>query len=137
MENKIFSRSEVNALLPQLKEDLLTLQQLTMEFEDRYIRLQKKKAISKQSSGRSESGAEAFFEEESRIDFMKLEVDLQIENFARKGLLIKRIHPGLIDFPSVVDGEDVLICWKEGEEYVTHYHGWNDGIVGRKPLPDA
>ncbi|WP_238590881.1 DUF2203 domain-containing protein [Paenibacillus beijingensis] len=63
--------------------------------------------------------------------------DLRFANFARKGVLLKMVEPGLIDFPAVVNGENVLICWKQGETHVTHYHGWHDGYQGRKPLPES
>ncbi|WP_255570191.1 DUF2203 domain-containing protein [Cohnella sp. CFH 77786] len=82
-------------------------------------------------------GRDPFFTEESRLDFMKVEVDLLIGNFERKGVLLKRIRPGLVDFPAIIEGKSVLICWQEGEESITHYHGWNDGFIGRKPIPDA
>ncbi|MNJ78054.1 hypothetical protein D3C77_756970 [compost metagenome] len=67
---------------------------------------------------------------------MKMETELLIQNFARKGVLLKMIHPGLIDFPAELNGQQVLICWKEGEEQATHYHGWHDGFMGRKPFPE-
>jgi hypothetical protein len=137
MENKTFTLSEANALLPQLQADLLRLQQLTGRLEKEYLELRKEKLKYEQSSEYAESGKDPFFELESRLDFMQMEVNLQIENFARKGVLLKMINPGLIDFPAVLDGEDVLICWKQGEERVTHYHGWHEGFIGRRSHPEA
>jgi hypothetical protein len=135
MEMKCFTPSEANAILPQLKEDLLNLQALVGQVEKEYLELQKIRAIHEQSSVRSEGRGDPFFEIESRIDFMKMETEMLIGNFERKGVLLKMINPGLIDFPAVLDGESILICWKEGEETVSHYHGWNDGFAGRKLLP--
>lgn len=42
---------------------------------------------------------------------------------------------GLVDFPAVIDGEEVLLCWRSDEPAVTHYHGVNAGYAGRRPLP--
>jgi hypothetical protein len=137
MENKTFTVSEANAMLPQLNEDLLRLQTLSTQFEEQYIELRKKKAKYEQISAPAERAHDPFFEEEGQLEFMRVEADLLINNFARKGVLLKTINPGLIDFPAIIDGEDVLICWKQGEERITHYHGWNDGFIGRKPIPDA
>jgi hypothetical protein len=136
VENKTFSLSEARALLPELKEDLRTLQSLMTEYNQRHIELEWKKSLFNLSPDGAGNEEDAFFEEESRIDFKRLEINLLIENFTRKGVLLKSVDPGLIDFPAVMDGEAVLICWKEGEERITHYHGWNDGFIGRKPLPD-
>jgi hypothetical protein len=137
VENKTFTLSEANALLPQLTEDLKILQALVSQFESGYTELQKKRAAYEQSSARTETGLDPFFELEGQLEFMRIEADLLIENFTRKGLMLKMINPGLIDFPAVVNGEDVLICWKEGETRVTQYHGWHEGFTGRKSHPDA
>ncbi|QYR22384.1 DUF2203 domain-containing protein [Paenibacillus sp. sptzw28] len=136
MTNKTFTVSEANAMLPQLQEDLRKLQALTREFELQYSELRKKKVGKGQPSVSPEVGKDPFFEMEGQLEFMRMEADLLINNFERKGVLLKMINPGLIDFPAVLDGEDVLICWKEGEERISHYHGWNDGFAGRKSLPE-
>lgn len=136
MENKIFTLNEANALLPQLNEDLRNLQALAKQFEEKYVELHKNKAIHEKSSARAVSVKDPFFEEEVKLDFMRAEADLLIENFKRKGVLLKAIEPGLIDFPAIVDGQEVLICWQQGEDQITHYHGLDDGFIGRKPLPE-
>lgn len=135
MGNRTFTLSEANELLPELQEDLRQLQQLTATFEDKYVEYQKEKAAYAQASASAQGGKDPFFEQESQLEFMKMEADLLIDNFSRKGVLLKMINPGLIDFPAVLDGEDVLICWKEGEEQISHYHGLHDGFIGRKPFP--
>ncbi|MCD9025379.1 DUF2203 domain-containing protein [Cohnella silvisoli] len=137
MERKLFTPSEANELLPQLKEDLAILQTLVGQIENQYLELQKIKTMSEKSSVRSASGEDPFFEIESKLDFMQIETELLINNFERRGVMLKMINPGLIDFPAVLNGEEILICWREGEESVTHYHGWDDGFAGRKALPDA
>ncbi|WP_424767619.1 DUF2203 domain-containing protein [Paenibacillus sp. sgz302251] len=137
MENKRFTRSEANALLPQLKADLRQLQQVMEQFEDLHTEYQMTKATYKQAHKGSMDAQDPFFEMESKLDFMKIETDLLIENFSRKGVLLKMIKPGLLDFPAMLDGEEILICWKEGEDEASHYHGWHDGFIGRKPFPEA
>ncbi|MFC5700281.1 DUF2203 domain-containing protein [Cohnella faecalis] len=134
MENRTFTLDEANALLPRLKEDLGNVQALMAELRTRYVKLQKRKALHKQMSIGTEE--DPFFEEEGKLDFMRAEAELLLENFKRNGVLLKSIEPGLIDFPAVLDGKDVLICWMEGEESITHYHGWHDGFAGRKSLSD-
>jgi len=50
------------------------------------------------------------------------------------GLLVKDLDEGLIDFPALRDGEEVLLCWRLGEEEVAYWHSLADGFAGRKPL---
>ncbi len=50
------------------------------------------------------------------------------------GVLVKDIDSGLVDFPSIRGGEEVLLCWRLGEERVAFWHGPEDGFAGRRPL---
>lgn len=50
------------------------------------------------------------------------------------GCLIKDLDVGLLDFPAVIDNEDVYLCWKLGEDRIRFYHKQNEGFAGRKPL---
>jgi hypothetical protein len=42
---------------------------------------------------------------------------------------------GLVDFPAVIDGETVFLCWRSDEKELAWYHRIEDGFQGRKPLP--
>ena len=50
------------------------------------------------------------------------------------GVQVKDLDIGLLDFPCLVDGEIVLLCWKLGESTITHWHGTEEGFAGRKPI---
>jgi hypothetical protein len=50
------------------------------------------------------------------------------------GVQVKDLDIGLLDFPCVVDGETLLLCWKLGEKGITHYHSTTEGFAGRKPI---
>lgn len=43
---------------------------------------------------------------------------------------------GLIDFPSVINDEEVFLCWRSDEEAILFYHGINEGYAGRKRIPN-
>ncbi len=52
------------------------------------------------------------------------------------GVQVKDLDIGLLDFPCVVDGRTVLLCWKLGEKAITHWHGLEEGFAGRKPIDE-
>ncbi len=52
------------------------------------------------------------------------------------GVQVKDIDTGLLDFPCVVDGRVVLLCWKMGETSITHWHSTEEGFAGRKPIDE-
>lgn len=135
MDMKLFTIDEANVLLPELKQELYKLQVLIDDIDDRYLELQTIKAKHKLSPGTRGTMTDPYFEQESQLDFMRMEAELQISNFTRKGVLIKSISPGLLDFPAILEGKEVLLCWKQGEEQISHYHGWNEGFMGRRPYP--
>jgi hypothetical protein len=57
-----------------------------------------------------------------------------VEELQGLGVLVKDLDRGLVDFPALRDGEEVLLCWQVGEEAVAHWHGLEEGFAGRKPL---
>jgi len=42
---------------------------------------------------------------------------------------------GLVDFPAVINGEDVFLCWRSDEDEIKYYHGMSEGYAGRKEIP--
>jgi hypothetical protein len=46
----------------------------------------------------------------------------------------KDLAMGLVDFPYLMDGREVNLCWRFGETSVGFWHGLDEGFAGRKPL---
>ena len=57
-----------------------------------------------------------------------------VEEIQALGVVVKDLDSGLVDFPSVREGEDVLLCWRLGEDEVAFWHGYDDGFAGRRPI---
>jgi hypothetical protein len=62
--------------------------------------------------------------------------DLQaaVERVHEFGCLLKDLDIGLIDFPTLFQGEEVYLCWKLGEQGIHFWHGVTEGFGGRKPI---
>lgn len=52
------------------------------------------------------------------------------------GVQVKDIETGLLDFPCLIDGETVLLCWKLGESRIEFWHTLDAGFRGRQPLDE-
>jgi hypothetical protein len=50
------------------------------------------------------------------------------------GVRVQDFDAGLLDFPCVVDGRMVLLCWRLGEPAIAHWHAEEDGFAGRQPV---
>ena len=59
-----------------------------------------------------------------------------IERIQSFGCMVKDLDIGLIDFPTLYKGEEVLLCWKLGERGIAWWHGLEEGFRGRKPIDD-
>lgn len=57
-----------------------------------------------------------------------------LEELNASGVQLKDLDQGLLDFPCVMKGRVVLLCWKLGEESIEHWHGMEEGFAGRKPI---
>lgn len=59
-----------------------------------------------------------------------------IAEISATGVQVKDLDMGLLDFPCVVEEQVILLCWKMGEEKITHWHGADEGYAGRKPIDE-
>jgi len=57
-----------------------------------------------------------------------------LDGFSASGIQVKGFAPLLLDFPSLLDGREVLLCWLEGETDITWYHEPEHGFAGRQKL---
>jgi hypothetical protein len=57
-----------------------------------------------------------------------------VERVHEFGCLLKDLDIGLIDFPTLFQGEEVYLCWKLGEQGIHFWHGVAEGFGGRKPI---
>jgi hypothetical protein len=57
-----------------------------------------------------------------------------IERIHATGCVVKDIEVGLLDFPSRINGEEVFLCWRLGEDRIRFYHSMDEGFTGRKPI---
>ena len=57
-----------------------------------------------------------------------------IDELEDVGAELKDYQNGLVDFVGRHEGRDVYLCWKLGEEAITHWHELDAGFAGRKPV---
>lgn len=71
---------------------------------------------------------------QDEMEQLQDEIQSIIERFRSLGLEVKGLHEGLIDFPALRAGQEVYLCWKSGETFVSHWHPLHTGFDGRFPL---
>ncbi len=63
-----------------------------------------------------------------------LEIALGFDRLEEMDVVVRDLERGLIDFPSLIGGEEVYLCWLLGEASVGHWHAVEGGFAGREPL---
>jgi len=125
-DKKIFTLSEATSLLPQLAVHL------TKAKQGKAILLHTKDEIKKASAkaefgGGSVAGPRYIQALENIHDSMQT-----VHEF---GVIVKDLEQGLCDFPFMLDGRVVYLCWRLGEEQIEWWHEIDSGFAGRQPLP--
>ena len=61
-------------------------------------------------------------------------IERMLERIQVYGVVIKDVNAGLLDFLSQRDGRDVYLCWRYGEDSVSHFHELHTGFAGRQEI---
>lgn len=76
-------------------------------------------------------------EDDIRIKKLAGEVNGFLSELEEIGCYYKdtKFQIGLVDFPSMINGEEVYLCWRSDEVDVLYYHEMDSGYLGRKLIP--
>ena len=66
------------------------------------------------------------------VEFQRIETNAK--TLQELGVVLKDLSTGLVDFPSLRDGREVLLCWKYDEPQVAYWHDLESGFAGRQRL---
>jgi len=61
-------------------------------------------------------------------------IDEHVHAIAERGIMLRSVERGLVDFPAVRDGRIVFLCWVAGENEIKYWHEADEGFDGRQPL---
>jgi hypothetical protein len=82
-----------------------------------------------------EVGVDARLEDlHSRIERRADQLRQLHQELADVGCELKDCARGLIDFPALRQGREVLLCWQLGEPNVAYWHDPKAGFAGRRPI---
>ena len=125
IKNKYFSVEEANAFIPKLLIDIPRIQDLMKRLLNDFPDVRKAREKAQQNGG-SLQGA----------DYINcvLMINSLTEELESKGCVLKGIEHGLIDFPSLRDGKEVYLCWKNPEPRIEYWHDIQSGFAGRQRI---
>jgi hypothetical protein len=60
-----------------------------------------------------------------------------VQELHAKGVLVKDVDRGLVDFYTLMGDRLVFLCWQVNEPEVSHWHTLEDGFAGRQQIKEA
>ena len=121
---KHYTREEAQALLPKVRQWLDHLKQLRDDL-DKYD----KRLTSLMAPGHDVGG-------DMVNKWIRTLSDMQavLLEFQQREIQIKDLERGLLDFPAIIGGKEVFLCWEQDEEDIEYWHDLDTGYAGREHL---
>jgi hypothetical protein len=127
-----FTPDEANSLLPTVRPLVERMVEAKRSLDDAQAAADDVSArISGNGGGLPPAQLAAVHDEVGR---RATELGKALEEIQAVGVIVKDLDTGLVDFPSIRDGQEVLLCWRLGEDEVAFWHGYDDGFAGRRPI---
>lgn len=152
MDERYFTIEEAKNLLPDLiklirqaNDELDKKSARLQEFNDRYLDAEQELDESGAPEDDTDSGIGKFrkqranFEQaindlsKERAEFIRC-LESWVDEISSRGVILRKLREGLIDFPACNGEFKYFLCWQLGENDITHWHLAEDGYVGRKAL---
>ncbi len=131
---KRFTPEDADAMLPRLRRDLSRIRELIQTARRMNREKELCKAVGYREDGSLIMSAD-YQSAQATIESAVREADSLIEAIHQDGMLIKDLERGLVDFPAIIHGRDVLLCWELGEPHVAYFHDYTTGYSGRQEIP--
>ena len=124
-----FTPQDVNKILPEIQKQFSQI----ILLRNKVISLQED--LQKITNEGSKFGN--FIAKKQELNSAVSRLYKEIEGLEKRGIMIKSVDDGLLDFPSLRFDEEVWLCWKYGESEIKFWHRRDEGFMGRKPLASA
>ena len=132
---RVLTIEQANAALPLVRAIVADLAGLSREV------IERRRRLSLLMDGRTPSAGDLYGEELVQIE-EELQKDSRrvreyVEELRDLGVEPTSGPDGLVDFPAVLDGRKVHLCWKLGEPEVLYWHEVGAGFRERQPLVEG
>lgn len=130
---KFFTAAEANNTLPLVRVIVRDITALAHELRERYERLNRLKPGDRFRL--SDAHDEELRQVQAELERGQEKMENYVRELAQLGVELKDPLSGLIDFPSLMNGRAVYLCWRLGEPEVAHWHELEAGFAGRQKIP--
>lgn len=133
MSDRYFNRAEAEALLPMIGKSLEEARKQKRALDDLDEDLSRAAARIMMLGGSIPPYQELVQKRGERQQFVT-RLEEAVNQIQEMGCVVKDLDAGLVDFPSLREGQEVYLCWKMGEKRIDYWHSMDEGFASRKPL---
>ena len=132
MESDQFTLDEANAMVPWLEETFQRLAQRRQE----HLALQERltELLQHRESNEPSGSNDELTQIREDVDRLASQIEEGVEEILDRGIIVRTIEQGLVDFPSQREGREVYLCWIRGEDQIDFWHETDRGFAHRQPL---
>ncbi len=133
--SRYFTLQEAESLLPSIREWLEAAINAKVEVGEIDSEMQELTARINVLGGCEINPDEIARQKMQRISLIH-SIEETITRIQSSGCLVKDLDIGLLDFPALLDGEEVFLCWKLGESKIEWWHFQQEGYADRRRIID-
>jgi hypothetical protein len=123
-----YSVEEARALLPEIRGTLLALAVERRRAGEAHAGLHRELRA---AGDRSADAQEAL---EQRTADLRAGVKALLEHLESLGVMVRDLDAGLVDIPTMRDGEPAWLCWRLSDPELAWWHTTSEGFTSRRPL---
>lgn len=120
-ERKHFNLEEANTMIPHMEMAVEKMQRLCSRMREKVGLL-------------AQEGHPAHAQLRPGLRPLFADMAQTVQSIEKQGGVFKGVALGLVDFPAVLNGEEVYLCWQYGEKEIAYYHKRTAGFSVRQPL---
>src|SRR5258705_11027093 len=126
MRERRFTIEQADSQLPRLQALIERLQRIALQLRGERDTLAARLGVDVQAVA-----VDRLLAERPELRRVVEELDAAIGAIQSAGVELKDAELGLVDFPAVMDGEAIYLCWQFGEDRVRYWHRRSEGFAGR------
>jgi hypothetical protein len=127
-DDPTYTVDEARALLPQVRATLLQLAIERRRADASHDELHRRMRNDGDGDARGRAQLEATTEE------LRARVRDLLDHLESLGVVIRDLEAGLVDIPTVRDGEPAWLCWRLADPELAYWHTTREGFSTRRPL---
>jgi len=132
MRERYYTLEEANATLPWLEELLASMVPIRDSLERQQIE------VMSMMQNRRGNGAASHDQEiedsQKAMAILAQQLRQDLQEITDRGIIVRDVVRGLVDFPSQREGVTIFLCWLRGESQIEFWHSSDEGYGSRKPL---